>query len=359
MFLATSLYGVALGGMFAVGFTLLRRKLRTGNDAYAALGLAAAGFVGIVLVPFLKYPPNPPAVGNPDTITRRTVTYLLTLVIGLLAVWAGVAASRWAARYGDLARLGGGVIAFLVTIVAAYLILPRINEVPETFPATLLWQFRFASLGTQATLWLLLGFGYAATVGPPAGPTEGGRRLTGLTLVAHALTPALRGLVLGGDAEPDPASVEAARELKLHSRCGVRRPRAGRRTHRRGARADPGRRVGPAGPRVRRLGRPWPGGVARGGSGAGVGVARASAHRDPGWRDRERRDRAGRGLARGSRSADRRSPYGRRRRPPRDGAGVVLYVLDAPAESLRHVDVRPLATVNLSHHAGYWSLAFH
>ncbi|MFI7059722.1 CbtA family protein [Kribbella sp. NPDC050124] len=164
LFLATTLYGVALGGIFAVGYTLLRRKLRTGNDSYAALGLAAAGFVGIVLVPFLKYPPNPPAVGDPETITRRTVTYLLTLVIGLLAVWAGVAASRWAARYGDLARLAGGVGAFLVTIVAAYLILPAINEVPGSFPATLLWQFRFASLGTQATLWLLLGFGYAAAV---------------------------------------------------------------------------------------------------------------------------------------------------------------------------------------------------
>ncbi|MFK4083144.1 CbtA family protein [Kribbella sp. NPDC020789] len=164
LFLATGLYGVALGGIFAVGFTLLRRRLRTGNDAYAALGLAAAGFLGIVLVPFLKYPPNPPAVGDPETITRRTVTYLLTIVIGLLAVWAGVALSRWAARYGEVARLGGGVAGFLLTVVAAYLILPRINEVPETFPATLLWQFRFASLGTQATLWLLLGFGYAATV---------------------------------------------------------------------------------------------------------------------------------------------------------------------------------------------------
>jgi predicted cobalt transporter CbtA len=164
LFLATTLYGVALGGIFAVGFTLLRRKLRTGNDSYAALGLAAAGFIGIVLVPFLKYPPNPPAVGDPETITRRTVTYLLTVVLGLLAVWAGVAASRWAARYGDLARLAGGVAAFLVTIVAAYLVLPSINEVPGSFPATLLWQFRFASLGTQATLWLLLGFGYAAAV---------------------------------------------------------------------------------------------------------------------------------------------------------------------------------------------------
>ncbi|TDD55046.1 hypothetical protein E1263_26490 [Kribbella antibiotica] len=164
LFLATGLSGVALGGIFAVGFTLLRRKLRTGNDAYAALGLAAAGFIGIVLVPFLKYPPNPPAVGDPETITRRTVTYLLTIVIGLLAVCAGVALSRWAARYGDVARLAGGVVGLVVTVVAAYLILPRINEVPDTFPATLLWQFRFASLGTQATLWLLLGFGYAATV---------------------------------------------------------------------------------------------------------------------------------------------------------------------------------------------------
>ena len=164
LFLATSLYGVALGGLFAVAYTLLRRKLGTGNDAYAALGLAAAGFVGVVLVPFLKYPPNPPAVGDPETITKRTVTYLLTLVIGLLAVWAGVALSRWAARYGEVARLAGGVAGLVVTVVAAYLILPRINEVPESFPATLLWQFRFASLGTQATLWLLLGFGYAAAV---------------------------------------------------------------------------------------------------------------------------------------------------------------------------------------------------
>ena len=164
LFLATSLYGVALGGLFAVAYTLLSRKLGTGNDAYAALGLAAAGFVGVVLVPFLKYPPNPPAVGDPETITKRTVTYLLTLVIGLLAVWAGVALSRWAARHGEVARLAGGVAGLVVTVVAAYLILPRINEVPESFPATLLWQFRFASLGTQATLWLLLGFGYAVAV---------------------------------------------------------------------------------------------------------------------------------------------------------------------------------------------------
>ncbi|NEA36485.1 CbtA family protein [Streptomyces sp. SID13031] len=166
LFLATSLYGVALGGIFAVGFTLLRRRLRTSSDSYAALGLAAAGYIGIVLVPYLKYPPNPPAVGDPETITKRTITYLLTLVIGLLAIWAGVAASRWSARFGTAPwiKLAVGGAAFLVTVVAAYLLLPAINEVPETFPATLLWKFRLASLGTQTTLWLLLGLGYAAAI---------------------------------------------------------------------------------------------------------------------------------------------------------------------------------------------------
>ena len=119
-----------------------------------------------MLVPFVKYPPNPPAVGDPDTINKRTISYLPTLVIGLVAVWAGVAAARWAQRFGDAPwiRLAGGGLAFVVAIVAAYLLLPTINEVPETFPATLLWKFRFASLGTQAVLWTLLGFGYAALV---------------------------------------------------------------------------------------------------------------------------------------------------------------------------------------------------
>jgi predicted cobalt transporter CbtA len=42
------------------------------------------------------------------------------------------------------------------------LALPGINEVPATFPAQTLWQFRLASLGTEAVLWLTLGlaFGY-------------------------------------------------------------------------------------------------------------------------------------------------------------------------------------------------------
>jgi predicted cobalt transporter CbtA len=164
LFLATSLYGVALGGIFAVGFALLRRRLGTPSDGFAALGLAAAGFLGIVLVPFLKYPPNPPAVGDPETITGRTVTYLLTIVLGLLAVWLAVWVSRLAPAQPDWLRPAAGMAAFVATVIVAYLVLPAINEVPGDFPAVLLWQFRLSSLGTQAVLWSLLGLGYAASL---------------------------------------------------------------------------------------------------------------------------------------------------------------------------------------------------
>ena len=166
LFLATSLYGVALGGLFATGFTLLRRRFRTAGDSRVALGLAAMAYVGIVLVPFFKYPPNPPAVGNPDTITKRTVSYLLAIVLGLLAVWLAVWLARRVPGRPEWMPIAAGLAGFVAVVVAAYLVLPVINEVPDNFPATLLWRFRLASLGTQTILWTLLGVGFAAALEP-------------------------------------------------------------------------------------------------------------------------------------------------------------------------------------------------
>jgi predicted cobalt transporter CbtA len=35
--------------------------------------------------------------------------------------------------------------------------LPPINEVPDGFPAMVLWQFRIASLGMQLVMWTTIG----------------------------------------------------------------------------------------------------------------------------------------------------------------------------------------------------------
>jgi putative cobalt transporter subunit CbtA len=165
LFLATGLYGIALGGLFAVAYALLRRRLRTHDDTRAALGLAAAGLTGAVLVPWLKYPPNPPAVGDPSTIDQRTGSYLAILVIGVVAVWAAVLAFR-SLRPGtaEWLRLLAGLGAFLLIVVIGYTLLPTIDEVPDTFPASLLWNFRITSLGVQTIMWTTLGLTFGALI---------------------------------------------------------------------------------------------------------------------------------------------------------------------------------------------------
>ncbi|GAA1657537.1 CbtA family protein [Actinoplanes couchii] len=168
--LATTLYGIAMGGMLATAYMLLRRRLRTGSDSRAAFGLAGAALAGIVVIPFLKYPPNPPAVGDPDTIGQRTWSYLAVLVLGLVAVWAAVIAAR--TQTAEWRRAAAGAVAFLVVVAVAYLLLPDINEVPDTFPASLLWEFRVTSLGVQTVLWSVLGLAFGALVTPRGTPTR-------------------------------------------------------------------------------------------------------------------------------------------------------------------------------------------
>ncbi|WP_250003557.1 CbtA family protein [Actinoplanes sp. M2I2] len=160
LFLATALYGAAMGGILATAYTLLRRRLRTPSNTRAALSLAGAALLGLVLVPYVKYPPNPPAVGDPATINQRTISYLAIVVIGLVAVWAAVVAKR--TQPSEWRQAIAAVVGFLVVVVVGYALLPNISEVPATFPPDLLWSFRLASLGTQVVLWTALGLAYAA-----------------------------------------------------------------------------------------------------------------------------------------------------------------------------------------------------
>ncbi|MEV6302013.1 CbtA family protein [Actinoplanes sp. NPDC051861] len=170
LFLATGLYGLALGGIFAVAYTLLRRRLHTTSDARAALTLAAGTLIGLVIVPFVKYPPNPPAVGDPATIDQRTIAYLAAVALGLVAVWSAALAAR--TQNTDWRRATAATLGFLAVVTVAHLLLPTFDEVPATFPATLLWNFRISSLGTQVVLWTTLGLTYAALLTPRRRPAD-------------------------------------------------------------------------------------------------------------------------------------------------------------------------------------------
>ena len=165
--LATGLlvFGVAIGGIAALAFCFaLGRIGRFGARATAAL-TALAGFLLVYLVPILKYPANPPAVGNPDTIGKRTILFVLMIALSvLLGIAAVLLGRRLAPAWGNWnASIAAGA-AFVAVVAVAMAVLPSGDNTPKGFPATELWEFRTASIGIQAVLWAAFGllFGFLA-----------------------------------------------------------------------------------------------------------------------------------------------------------------------------------------------------
>ena len=158
-------YGTAFGGLFALAFAFAYQRIgRLSARATAAL-LAGAGFIALVLVPELKYPANPPSVGQPETIGYRSELFFLMILISIAAlVFVIMIAPSLAARFGiwNAGLLAAAV--FIGIIVVAQLFLPDINEVPDQFPAVVLWRFRVVSIGIQVILWATFGllFGVVA-----------------------------------------------------------------------------------------------------------------------------------------------------------------------------------------------------
>lgn len=159
------LYSVAIGGLFSLVFAFAYGRIESLRPRVLSIVLAGLGFVAIVLVPMVKYPANPPAVGSPDTIGIRTGAYFLLLAFSILMMSLCFKIGR-TIRYRvgawNAALLAGGLYLLLISTIAYFL--PVIDEVPAAFPASLLWRFRIAALGIQGVLWTSLGllFGWFA-----------------------------------------------------------------------------------------------------------------------------------------------------------------------------------------------------
>jgi Probable cobalt transporter subunit (CbtA) len=160
---AVGVYGVALGGLFGLAFALAYGRIgRFGPRATAAL-LALGGFVAVELVPFLKYPATPPGATGADTIGHRTGLYFAMLLLSLVAALTAVSLGRRVApRLGNWNATLLATGAYVALVAVTQLALPAVDEVPPGFPATLLWRFRLASLGTQAVLWATFGLLFGA-----------------------------------------------------------------------------------------------------------------------------------------------------------------------------------------------------
>jgi predicted cobalt transporter CbtA len=145
--------------LYAVALTRFRRSSNL-SELAGALVVAGGGFAIFALTPGLKYPANPPAVGDPDTVTERTLLYACAIAIAALTVTALVAVVRIAKRRGwSTTRIAWIVVGVLAAgCVILFAGLPGSPDaIPADVGAGLVWQFRIKSLGTLAVLWTTLG----------------------------------------------------------------------------------------------------------------------------------------------------------------------------------------------------------
>lgn len=162
---ALVVFGAGAGGLFSCFCSYAFGRLGKLGIMATSLVISASAFISVVLVPQLKYPSNPPAVGQPETIVSRTEDYFALILVSLLAmVLVYVVANRLKAKFGGLNAAIIAMIGYAVFMGLVYFIMPVVNEVPADFSADVLWHFRIATFGIQAILWLILGvgFGYLA-----------------------------------------------------------------------------------------------------------------------------------------------------------------------------------------------------
>ena len=175
-------FGMAMGALFAVAYAICLGRTGRIRARTLAVLVAGGGFLSLYLVPFVKYPANPPAIGNGDTIQLRSSFYLLMVACSvlflILTVWLG---KRLQARFGTWnATLIAGAV-FIAATGIVMLVLPSYGEfaankqfhsatetpAPLTdasgrivfpgFPADLLFSFRLYSIGAQLVLWTAIG----------------------------------------------------------------------------------------------------------------------------------------------------------------------------------------------------------
>jgi predicted cobalt transporter CbtA len=162
---AGTVLGVSLGALFGVVFVYIRPLLLPHLNCSIRKALILAGIMWFVLflVPALKYPANPPAVGDPETIYYRESLY-----IGIVAI-SGFSALGLALLY----RKSGNkvpnnrnkfiivLVIYTAIIAGAFYTLPP-NPDKISIPQDLVQDFRIASALTMSIFWGLLAIIFGA-----------------------------------------------------------------------------------------------------------------------------------------------------------------------------------------------------
>lgn len=174
------LFGAAMGALVAVAYAIAVGRVGRVRPLQLALVVPAFLFVGVYLVPFMKYPANPPAIGHAATIRDRGALYLILVSCSclflFLAVYFGQKLHKRCSLYTSVLVVGAG---YLLVMGVVFAVLPEVGhlrynqitfgsyatETPQPlvgrqgnivfpgFPADVLAKFRIFSIVNQVILW--------------------------------------------------------------------------------------------------------------------------------------------------------------------------------------------------------------
>ena len=148
--------GLATGALFGVIFAYSRSSLPGGNDFLKSLVLAGILWATLFFIPFLKYPANPPTVGDPNTIVFRQITYVTFIAL------SGFGALCFSILYKRIRKSKKlAILGYAIYISIVFLLMPPNPDV-ITAPMDLVNGFRITSASTMTLYWIangiILGF---------------------------------------------------------------------------------------------------------------------------------------------------------------------------------------------------------
>lgn len=187
----TQRWGLVLGFMFygamwGLLFGLLAyfaQFLRPSEWTTVRYGLFLTLLVGwsVALLPFLKYPANPPGVGSAESIGYRQWLYFGFLALSAIGTALAIGLSRWLRGSGQTASASGAhwilALAFYVVYaVIVYVAMPA-NPDPVEMPAELVWPFRAVAFLGLILFWAVLGGAFGWLARDVSAPSPVGRGL--------------------------------------------------------------------------------------------------------------------------------------------------------------------------------------
>jgi hypothetical protein len=154
--LSGGILGLSTGALFGIVFAYSRNKLPSKHNITKALVLAGIMWFTLFFIPFLKYPANPPTVGDPNTIMLRSSLYIAFMTL------SGLGALGFAKLYKRLQNRKFLIpIGYAVYMIMVFLLIPQ-NPDKITAPLDLVNGFRISSLSTMTLYWIvnavILGF---------------------------------------------------------------------------------------------------------------------------------------------------------------------------------------------------------